>query len=336
MVITVFPQNFGSQSTKTIMNDNDFLEAIEAEPANAVPRLVYADWLDNQGDPRGELLRIQEELRHLNVPRRAEKEARMHELLNEGVEPLMVTRTNSIGMQEVLIFPGEFLMGSPANEEGQLDNENQVEVRLTQGFWLGKYTVKQAEWQQIIGNRPWEEKDYVRDAPDCPVTFVSWEDAMDFCRRLTEKARLSGRLPDEWKYTLPTEAQWEYACRCGTTTAYSFGDDSSKLGDYVWFADNADDVGEEYPHAVGTKAPNPWELSDLHGNVGEWCRDWYADNLPGGPDPEVTVKGWGMRVSRGGCWFTSARDCRSACRGGYWPDGRGYGLGFRVATVQVR
>lgn len=317
------------------MNDSEFLKAIEAEPANPVPRLVYADWLDEQGDLRGELLRIQEELRRIEVPNRAEKERRMHELLSEGVEPLVITHTTSIGMELVLIFPGEFVMGSPETEPGREDVENQVEVRLTRAFWLDKSVVMQAEWQQVMGTRPWEGESDVLDAPDCPATFVSWEDAMDFCRKLTEQERHSGRLPDEWKYTLPTEAQWEYACRAGTTTAYSFGDEDSRFGDYAWFADNAGDTGEDYAHAVGTKKPNPWGLSDLHGNVWEWCRDWYASKLPGDRDPQVTARG-SNRVCRGGCRYNNAGSCRSASREVGIPSSRDGDLGFRVARVLSR
>jgi uncharacterized protein (TIGR02996 family) len=317
------------------MNEIEFLNAVEAEAANPVPRLVYADWLDEQGDPRGELLRIQEELRRIDVPHRTAKETRMHDLLNDGVEPLVITRTNSIGMPMVLIFPGEFVMGSPEDEEGRLDSENQVEVRLTQGFWLGKYTVTQAEWEQVMGTRPWEGEGYVREAPDGPATCVSWEDAMNFCRKLTEQERQSGRLPDQLRYTLPTEAQREYACRAGTTTAYSFGDDDSQLGDYAWFDDNADMIGEEYAHEVGTKQPNPWGLLDIHGNVWEWCRDWYAEERPGGCDPEVTAEG-SYRVYRGGSWYDSAWECRSAFRFGFSPSDRDYFLGFRIARVLSR
>lgn len=319
------------------MNENEFLKVIEAKPENPVPRLVYADWLDEQGDPRGELLRIQEELRQIDVPNRAAKEARMHELLSEGVEPLVITHTASIGMKMVLIFPGEFVMGSPAGEEGRSDNEGQVETAISQAFWLGQSPVTQREWQQIMGHQPWKGKDYVLDDPGCPATFVSWEDAIAFCQKLTEQEHQSGRLPESCEYRLPTEAQWEYACRAGTTTRYFFGEDDSELGHYAWFAENTWDKGEgaQSAHLVGQKLPNPWRLFDMQGNVWEWCRDWYADKLPGGRDPEVTVEG-SLRVARGGTWGHPSWKCRSAFRNRGMPSDRFHSLGFRGARVLSR
>ena len=296
------------------MNETDFLKVIEAEPANPVPRLVYADWLDEQGDPRGELLRIQEELRRIQVPDRAIKEVRMHELLKDGVEPLMITHTTSIGMKMVLIFPGEFVMGSPETEEDRNDDEDQVAVRLTQGFWLGRHAVTQSEWRQVMGNQPWKGKDYVQENPVCPATFIGWEDVIVFCRRLTEQELRAGRLQQGWEYTLPTEAKWEYTCRAGTTSHYSFGENDSDLDHYAWFSENAWDKGELYAHPIAQKMPNSWGLFDMHGNVWEWCRDWAADKLPGGHDPEVTVEG-SYRVYRGGSWRLSSGICRSAFRG---------------------
>jgi uncharacterized protein (TIGR02996 family) len=317
------------------MNDNDFLEAIEAEPANAVPRLVYFDWLDDQGDPRGGLLRIQEELRHLNVPKRAEKEARMHELLNEGVEPLVITRTNSIGMQEVLIFPGEFLMGSPENEEGRNQNEGEVEVNLTQPFWLGKYAVTQAQWQKIIDTSPWGGEYWVEADPECPATYVAWRDAMNFCRKLADREMQAGCLPRGWEYSLPTEAQWEYACRAGTTTSYSFGKDWLQLRNYAWFDENAADAGQMYAHPVGQRKPNTWGLYDMHGNVWECCLDWWQEHLPGGIDPEVTTKSslGSYKVFRGGTWHRDAMKCRSSMRTYLTRSYEEDDLGFRVAHV---
>ena len=163
--------------------------------------------------------------------------------------------------------------------------------------------------------------------PDGPATFVSWEDAVDFCRKLTEQEHQSGRLPETWEYRLPTEAQWEYACRAGTTSRYSFGEEESELDHYAWFDENAWDQDEQYAHPVGRKQPNPWGLFDMHGNVWEWCRDWYADKLPGGRDPEVTRKG-SYRVFRGGCWYFSAGFCRSANRSRGSPSFRGFRPGL--------
>ena len=314
------------------MNELDFLKVIETEPANPVPRLVYADWLDERGDPRGELLRIQEELRRIEVPDRAAKEARMHELLRDGIEPLMITRTNSIGMPKVLIFPGEFLMGTPEKEQDRFAHSNQVEVTLTRAFWLGKCPVTQAEWQQVMGNHPWRGQEDVQEDPACPATYVSWEDAIAFCRTLTDQDREAGRLPKAWEHTLPTEAQWEYACRAGTTTHFSFGDQETQLGTYAWFVGNSFEVGERYPHPVGQKQPNPWGLYDIHGNVLEWCRDGWQTKLPGGTNPESGHEG-SCGVYRGGSWYDNSRGCQSAYRGGCEPSYRSYDLGFRVAQV---
>ena len=138
-----------------------------------------------------------------------------------------------------------------------------------------------------------------------------------------------------WEYRLPTEAQWEYACRAGTTTKYSFGDDASKLGDYAWFVDNAKNTDEAYAREVGQKLPNAWNLHDMHGNLWEWCVDWYQSDLPGGRDPEVAEEGSSSaRVDRGGSWRVSAEVCESAYRDFSSPDFRYFNLGFRVAAVQ--
>ena len=133
---------------------------------------------------------------------------------------------------------------------------------------------------------------------------------------------------------LPTEAQWEYACRAGTQTAYSFGDDAKQLGEYAWFFNNARNAGQAYAHQVAEKKPNPWGLHDMHGNVWEWCRDWRQLKAPGGTDPEGTQESE-KRVRRGGSWFDSFVNCRSANRHGYEPGIRYFHLGFRVAAVQL-
>lgn len=243
-----------------------------------------------------------------------------------------ICNNNGLKMNLVWCPPGSFTMGSPKTEKGRNDDEDQVHVTLTRGFWLGQTVVTQGQWKTVMHTAPWKGKYCVKEGSGHPATYVSWKDAIAFCQKLTTQERQAGRLPWDGEYTLPTEAQWEHACRGGTTTAYSFGDDDSKLGGYAWFDKNTWEANEKYAHAVGTKKPNPWGLSDIHGNVWEWCRDGYADRLPGGRDPEVTAKD-SLRVRRGGCWYPTTRYCRSAYR--FWgtSTGRNDCLGFRVAQV---
>ena len=250
---------------------------------------------------------------------------------------------NDNGFKMTLVWcpSGNFTMGSPKSENDREHDEDQVQVRLTKGFWLGQTEITQGQWKTIMGTTPWKGVDHVKEGSNYPATYVSWEDATAFCKKLTEQERKAGRLPEDWEYTLPTEAQWEYACRAGTTTAYSFGNNDSKIGDYAWYGWNVGDGNtkeEQYAHAVGTKRPNPWGLSDMHGNVYEWCRDWYADKHPGGRDPEVTAEGSSSsRVIRGGSWVSFSRYCRSADRDWYIPSNhREVFLGFRVARVLSR
>jgi formylglycine-generating enzyme required for sulfatase activity len=215
-----------------------------------------------------------------------------------------------------------------------------VKVFLTKGYWLGKYEVTQSEWKQVMKTEPWKKQIATKEGADFPVTYVDWNDAIDFCQKMTEQERLAGRLSNDWEYTLPSEAQWERACRARTETRFSFGDKESKLGDYAWFYDNALKVGGQFAHQVGQKESNPWGLFDMHGNVWEWCRDAYAENLPGGRDPEVKPDeqaGRSFRVFRGGSWDFVDALCRSAFRGkGGSPSIRSYNLGFRVALSAVQ
>jgi formylglycine-generating enzyme required for sulfatase activity len=244
---------------------------------------------------------------------------------------------NDNGLKTMLVWipPGEFTMGSPKGEIFRGDNENQVHVTLTKGFWLGQHEVTQAEWRRMMHTTPWSGKTFVKEGDNYPATYVSWDDAMSFCEKLTRTERQTGRLPTDWRYTLPTEAQWEYACRAGTKSRFSFGDDSSDLSDYGWwgaFLVHGNAEGEKYAHRVGQKKPNPWGLLDVHGNVEEWCRNWYAEELSGGTDPQGPSEGED-RVIRGGTWNYSAGYCRSAYRDGFTPSMRCEYLGFRVAAV---
>ena len=267
--------------------------------------------------------------------------------------------TNSIGMELIEIPAGKFTMGSPVGEQARFDDEAQVSVTLTKPFGLGKTEVTQGQWKKVMGTEPWggevdrrilekisrsgeasltdKEREtllaqaVVKIDQDCPATFFSWEDATEFCKKLTEIERKAGKLKADEEYRLPTEAEWEYACRAGTTTAFSFGNDESKLGEYAWFDDNTG--SEKYAHKVGMKKPNPWGLHDMHGNVSEWCSDWYDDPLTGGVDPVGPEEGSG-RVFRGGSWGDDPGGCRSASRHGFVPSFRFNYLGFRVARSQ--
>ena len=191
---------------------------------------------------------------------------------------------------------------------------------------MGKYEVTQSEWKQLMATEPWKGQDSAKEGADFPATFISWDAATDFCRELTVQEREAGRLSIDWNYVLPTEAQWEHACRAGTDSKFGFGDDESNLGECAWFKDNS----ENCAHQVGQKLPNAWGLHDMHGNALEWCRDVYLEMLPGGVDPEVT-SGSLYRVYRGGGWFIDAPGCRSAFRLWDSPSDQSLGYGFRVA-----
>ncbi len=237
------------------------------------------------------------------------------------------TRTNFESM--VWIPAGEFIMGSPTDEVGRDQDEGpQTQVTIAQGFWMGKCEVTQAEYQSVMGTNP---SNFTGD-PASPVEKVSWLEAMEYCTKLTQRERAGGRLPEGYAYRLPTEAEWEYACRAGTTTRFSYGDDKSyaQVGDYAWFTGNSDSG----THPVGTKRPNPWGLFDMHGGVWEWCLDRWQGFLPGGSLTNLPGPAEGsLRVARGGSWLYDAKICRSANRDDYSPSNRCSDLGFRVVLA---
>jgi formylglycine-generating enzyme required for sulfatase activity len=241
--------------------------------------------------------------------------------------------TNSLGMKLKLIPAGEFLMGSPLSEKDRGSSEGKDgphRVRITNPFYLGTTEVTQGQWTAVMETTPWRGETFVKEGNDYAATYVSWNDAVEFCRRLSAK--------ESRTYRLPTEAEWEYACRAGTTTAYSFGDSAVSLKDYAWFAENAYDVDEKYAHRVGQKRANAFGLYDMHGNVYEWCQDWYDgsfyETAAAKQANPVNLTGASSRVFRGGCWNSFARVCRSATRDNYSPDYRYDYLGFRVAAAQ--
>ena len=223
--------------------------------------------------------------------------------------------TNSIGMKFVLIPHGTFEMGSNNGP----DNEKPMHrVTLSQPFYLGKYEVTQAQWQAVMGKNPSENT----GDPSLPVEKVSWNDVQDFIKKLNAKE--GGNA-----YRLPTEAEWEYAARAGTTTVYSFGDDPGLLKEYGWYDDNS---GRK-THPIGRLKANPWGLYDMHGNVLEWVADWYVSYLPDHQtDPKSSPNG-SSRVVRGGSFGDSPELLRSTRRAGVGPVGRYWIIGFRCVRV---
>ena len=240
--------------------------------------------------------------------------------------------------------PGEFEMGSPATEAERDDHEGPVHVTLTKGFWIGKYELTQSQWSKVMASTPWlrhsdrpELKKYIVDGPDFPVHFVTWNDAVDFCAKLTQTERAAGRLPPEWEYALPTEAQWEYACRAGTNTAFSFGNDPASLSDYAWWGlyIGGSAKGQKGVLEVGLKKPNPWGLYDMHGNAREWCRDAFVSELKGGTNPYVAPNEDSEYAYRGGSISAPPSQCRSAYRFRSSKYVSAGDHGFRVICVSV-
>jgi formylglycine-generating enzyme required for sulfatase activity len=223
-----------------------------------------------------------------------------------------------VTMKLTLIPAGKFVMGSPSHEAGRGEDEGpQREVTISKPFYMGIHEITQGQYEVIMGSNPACFKGATR-----PVERVSWEDATEFCRRLSQK---TGK-----KVTLPTEAQWEYACRAGSTTRFCFGDDAKQLAAYARYGQGV----EEGTAPVGMGKPNAWGLYDMHGNVWEWCSDWYAKSYANLPLVDPTGLNSGQtRVLRGGCWYLSFTPayCRSACRYDISPGGSGGNLcGFRV------
>jgi formylglycine-generating enzyme required for sulfatase activity len=210
-------------------------------------------------------------------------------------------------------------MGSPSDEAGRLPDEGpQMRVTISKPFWLGATEVTQKQWTTVMGANPSKF-----NGGDLPVEQVSWNEAVEFCRKLNERA--SQALPAGYAFMLPTEAQWEYACRAGTTS-----DKRDEVDAMAWYGQQ-NGLGT---HPVGTKRANAWGLYDMLGNVWEWCRDWKA-TYPGGSVRDYAGPSTGnVRVMRGGRWGDQVQSCRSAHRGAAAPDSRSY-TGFRVALCPV-
>ena len=235
--------------------------------------------------------------------------------------------TNTLGMTLNEIPAGTFLMGSPEDETARTDNEHQHTVTISKAFYIQTTEVTQGQWQAVMGTQPWKgNTSFVKEGDNFAATYISWGDAVLYCKTLSAK---EGKT-----YRLPTEAEWEYACRGGTKTTWCFGNDEKSLGDYAWYNENTSSVvGEAYAHQVGLKKPNAFGLYDMHGNVYEWCHDYYGkDYYKQSPEKDPTgPAGGSLRVLRGGSWYFITRNSRSAYRNRLEADFRNhYFLGFRL------
>jgi formylglycine-generating enzyme len=240
--------------------------------------------------------------------------------------------------------PGEFLMGSPQNEPGRRQDEAQVRVTLTRGFWMARCETTQGEWTRVMGALPARAPSPEFGMGDSfPVYWVSYLDAEAFCAALTARAIRAGSMRAPWAFRVPTEAQWEYACRAGTSTAFGFGD-TLVTRQANFGGEPLTDGRRAYPGRashVGSYSPNRWGLHDMHGNVYEWCRDWYHAALPGGADPDLSAsKGEPnrdrsySRARRGGAWNDDWRMLRSASRLRYEPERSSDHIGFRCVLEE--
>jgi len=257
----------------------------------------------------------------------------------------------------VWIPAGTFTMGSPDSEPAHSSVEGpQTQVTISRGFYMGKYDVTQGEYLALMGSNPsfFITNDFLGHpiSPDLnrPVEMVSWNDARNYCATLTERDRNAGRLPAGYSYRLPTEAEWEYACRAGTTTPFHYGNElrsgmANFQGQYEYppcgtnllWCFNPGGTCLYHTTPVGSYAPNAWGLYDMHGNLYEWCLDWYADALPGGSvtDPQGASSGV-FCVNRGGTYRSFAYTCRSANREAEYPGARNINIGFRVVLAPVQ
>ena len=230
-----------------------------------------------------------------------------------------------ITLEMVGLPAGQFLMGSPDSDPDASDSEKPQHQVKVNSFAIGKYLITQAQYEAVMGNNP----SHFKNNPQNPVEQVSWDDAQAFCQKLSQ---ITGKT-----YRLPTEAEWEYACRAGTTTRYYFGDNDNQLGDYAWYDENSNDT----THPVGQKKPNGWGLYDMSGNVWEWCEDDWHYSYIGAPDDGSAWldndNHYHHPILRGGPWFDYPNDCRSAFRSFYLSrrDGFSYYFGFRVVCVST-
>ncbi len=296
----------------------DFSTATEHAQAIEADRIKIQSVLTKEQASRQALQKkfkaLQSRMSELQDKLKADEQNQKSESISSGLPKVY---TNSIDMEFVRIPKGTFEMGS---KHGDSDKQPVYRVTISQPFYLGKYEVTQAQWKKVMGhkNNPSELK-----GDTLPVTHISWHEAQAFIKKLNAKEQVSA-------YRLPTEAEWEYASRAATTTAYSFGDDAGSLDQYGWYAKNS---GNSL-HPVGQLKANPWGLYDMHGNVWEWVQDWYSKTYPSGhqADPKGPEEGR-YRVIRGGSFGDSPGVLRSAFRDWYQPEHGDASLGFRCVRI---
>lgn len=233
-------------------------------------------------------------------------------------------------LEMVPIPAGTFLMGSPSgDQDARIEEFPQTEVTISFPFWMSRTEVTRQQYEAVMGTNP---SSLTQTNPNNPVVGVDWFAAVEFCRRLTERERVSGKLLEGHEYHLPTEAQWEYACRAGSSSRFSYGDDlaTQDLDQYAWCGEN---WFGGHPHPVAQKLPNPWGLYDMHGNVAEWCLDYYSDYQGGELVDPVGIVPSDMRIFRSGSWNYPGRECRSANRFALKPSQSIFFVGFRPALV---
>jgi uncharacterized protein (TIGR02996 family) len=332
------------------MTEAAFLQRILDDLASAAATwLVFADWLEERGDRRHELLRFRHDPRYRSDLSAAERDEQVCTLLRAGVKPPLPTVTNCLGMRFVLVSPGTFLMGSPETEKGRSDWEGpRHEVEITRPFLLGVHPVTQEEYERVMECNPSHfgptgqgaGKVKKIDTRRLPVECVSWEDAVAFCQALSEVAaeKAAGR-----SYRLPTEAEWEYACRGGaffkdTSAPFYLAEPAFVLDATLANFNGNPFGGGKKDRSLGGPTPvesypaNSLGLHDMHGNVWEWCADWYDAHYYSRSerqDPQGPPSG-SDRVLRGGSWLNVGRGCRAAYRNHSTPDYRNVGIGFRV------
>jgi uncharacterized protein (TIGR02996 family) len=332
---------------QAMANVNDFLRSIVENPHTADSTwLILADWLEEyHPDPRrADLLRLHRRLLSTCLepdshPQRGDWQTRLVELLTLGVRPCVPQQTIRISKKTTMTFswipPGSFLMGSPPQEEHRSVHEIQRKVTLTKGCYLGIHPVTQAQWRAIMGayHPSWIEGWPTFEGDNLPVEVDPSSDCLDFCTNVEQKTGHRLRLP--------TEAEWEHACRAGTTTPFWSGEtltanQACHVGDYfLWLEDQS--PAWKATTAVGTFPPNPWGLFDMHGNVWEWCQDYHDSNFYNGAntvDPVNRNENPYRRVIRGGSLASYSHQCRSANR--YSDDAADHGhyIGLRVVLCQ--